>query len=67
MRDTDITLDDFPADRANCATCTRNGGVCPRNNANKNKQHNGILYGIGNEPTGIIYRCVHYTGRYEQR
>ena len=25
-----LTLDDFPGDRANCATCTRKGGACPR-------------------------------------
>lgn len=62
----DLTLEDFPSDRASCATCTRTGGVCPRNNQNKNKQHNGILYGIANEPAGIIYRCTHYTGKYDQ-
>lgn len=59
-----ITLDDLPQDRANCGNCTRKGGACARSVNNKT-QHNGYLYGIGGEPTGIIYCCPNYTGRYK--
>lgn len=58
------TLDDFPSDKANCGNCTRQGGGCPRNRNNKNKQHNGLLYGYDAEVTGIIYKCPNYTGVY---
>ena len=47
------TIEDFPADRANCGTCTRKGSYCPRSKKNK-QQHNGLLYGFGNQVTGII-------------
>ena len=57
----DITLDDFPQDRANCGNCTRKGGACVRSKNNKT-QHNGNLYGFNSEVTGVIYRCVNYTG-----
>lgn len=59
-----ITLEDFPQDSANCGNCTRKGGACERTKNNK-QQHNGYRFGIGGEPTGIIYRCPNYTGRYE--
>jgi len=59
------TIEDFPADRANCGNCTRKAGVCPRSKNNK-QQHNGLLYGFGNQVTGIIYRCVNYTGPFKK-
>ena len=59
------TIEDFPADRANCGTCTRKGNYCPRSKKNK-QQHNGLLYGFGNQVTGIIYRCMNYTGPFKK-
>ena len=59
------TLEDFPVDRANCGNCTRKGGYCPRNKSNK-QQHNGLLYGFNKEVTGIIYRCINYTGAFKK-
>ncbi len=59
----DITLEDFPNDRANCGNCTRRGGACARTKNDK-RVHNGCLYGIGGEVTGVIYRCPHYTGAF---
>ena len=61
-----ITLEDFPQDEENCGNCTRKGGACERSRNNKT-QHNGVLYGINGEPTGIIYKCVHYTGKYKDK
>lgn len=58
-----ITLEDFPQDRANCGNCTRNGGACARSKGDKTI-HNGNIYGHG-EVCGVIYKCVHYTGRFE--
>ena len=58
------TIEDFPSDRANCGTCTRKGGYCPRSKSNK-RQHNGLLYGFNKEVIGIIYRCPNYTGKYQ--
>ena len=58
------TLEDLPSDQANCATCTRQGGGCART-ANKNRQHNGLLYNEAGEVTGMIAKCTNYTGRYE--
>lgn len=57
------TMDDFPGDRPNCGNCTQSRSLCPR--AKTNKQiHNGVMY-AGSEPRGIIYRCVHYKGKYD--
>lgn len=58
-----ITLEDFPQDRANCGNCTRNGGACARSKNDKTI-HNGNIYNNG-EACGVIYKCVHYTGRFE--
>lgn len=58
-----ITLDDFPSNEANCGNCTRKGGGCLRSKSDKTI-HNGYMYGIGGDPSGIIYRCPHYTGPY---
>ena len=58
------TLDDLPTNKANCATCTRKGGYCPRNKTRKNKQHNGLLYNDAGECTGMIAGCLNYTGPY---
>lgn len=60
---TPITLDDFPTNEANCATCTRTAGECARSKANKHFP-NGMCKGINGETAGIIYRCQHYMGRY---
>ena len=61
-----MTLDDFPSNKKNCATCTRKGGGCERSKNNK-QQHNGILYNQDTKlPSGIIYCCIHYTGPYEK-
>ena len=58
-----MTLDDFPSDKRNCATCTRKGGDCERSKSNK-QQHNGVLYSpLTGEPSGIVYCCPHYTGQ----
>ncbi len=59
------TLEDFPSDRANCGNCTRKGGSCPRSKNNK-QQHNGLLYGLNGEVSGIIYRCLNYTGPFQK-
>lgn len=57
------TLSDFPADRPNCGNCTQSRALCPR--AKSNKQiHNGLIYRNG-EVQGIIYRCLHYKGKYD--
>lgn len=58
-----ITLDDFPQDRANCGNCTRKGGACARSKSDKTI-HNGNIYNHG-EVSGVIYKCIHYTGRFE--
>lgn len=62
------TLDDLPTNKANCATCTRNGGYCPRNKSIKSSghstQHNGLLYNEAGECTGMIAGCLNYTGPY---
>lgn len=60
-----ITIDDFPSDRANCATCTRKGGGCPRR---EKRYPNGyVKSSVNGDYTGIIYRCPNYTGPYETR
>lgn len=58
------TLDDFPSDRANCATCTRKGGSCAR--SNKNTPNGIVRNSMTGDVGGIIYRCQHYTGQYEK-
>ena len=27
--------------------------------------HNGLIFGVGGDVTGIIYCCPHYTGYYQ--
>lgn len=62
------TLDDLPSNKANCATCTRKGGFCPRNKNIKSRgrsiQHNGLLYNEAGDCTGMIAGCLNYTGPY---
>ena len=57
-----LTLEDLPQDRANCGNCTRKGGSCARTKSDKTI-HNGNIYNHG-EVSGVIYKCVHYTGKY---
>lgn len=64
MKVPDITLEDLPADKANCGNCTRKGGSCPRKQVNKN-QHNGYIFRNG-EVVGMICGCPNYTGSYQQ-
>ena len=62
-----LTLEDFPPNKKNCATCTRKGGACERSKNNK-QQHNGYIYSpINKEPSGIIYCCPNYTGPFKQQ
>ena len=58
------SLDELPANKANCATCTHKGGNCLRNKTIKNRQHNGLLYNEAGECTGMIAGCINYTGPY---
>ena len=58
-----LTLEDFPQDRANCGNCTRKGGACARSKSDKTI-HNGNIFGKNGEVSGVIYKCVHYTGKY---
>lgn len=58
------TLDILPPYKANCATCTRKGGTCPRNKNIKNLQHNGLIFSPWGEVSGMIAGCLNYTGKY---
>lgn len=58
------TLEDFPANKPNCGNCSRKGGICYRTKSNKT-MHNGLIFGVGGDVTGIIYCCPHYTGYYQ--
>ena len=62
IRDLMPTLDDFPQDQANCATCTRKGGACARTGKST---PNGLLRNpCTGEISGMIIYCPNYTGPY---
>ena len=52
------------SDEANCATCTRKGGPCPRSET-KRYPNGYVVSGVTRAVSGIIYKCPHYTGPYE--
>lgn len=57
------TIEDFPADKANCGNCTRKGGACARS---EKRYPNGYLKNsLTREIGGIIYCCQNYTGRFK--
>lgn len=60
-----LTLDDLPQNEANCATCTRQAGICPR----QEKRHpNGLIKNSQTgEIGGMISYCPNYTGPYERK
>lgn len=58
-----LTIDDFPQDKANCATCTQKMRMlCERE---KHKADKGTIKGPNGNISGVIYRCVNYEGKYK--
>ena len=56
------TINDFPTDKRNCATCQQTASaLCERD---KRKAHKGYLKGLYGEISGVIYCCVNYIGKY---
>lgn len=56
------TLDDLPSSGRNCATCTHEGGSCPR--SNRQQFPNGYVHNSATrEIGGMIAGCMHYTGK----
>lgn len=60
------TLDDLPQDKANCATCTRQGGICQRGKENKKTPNGYIRNSATGEICGMIASCLHYTGPFKK-
>lgn len=66
MKENIEALDDFPADAASCANCTRKAGLCPRRN--KSKYPHGYLHNyFTGEISGVIMKCANYTGKYMKK
>ena len=59
-----MTIDDFPTDRANCATCTQRRSLFCERMRVRSGVRGGYLHGPSGSVTGVIYRCVNYVGRY---
>lgn len=56
-----LTIDDLPQGKKNCATCTYRGPGCAR--MQKRYPNGMVKSSVTGEIGGIIAGCVHYKGR----
>lgn len=64
----DLTINDFPSNKANCATCTQKSTLfCVRNRRSKTFGNRAGY--VKNDSTGsydgVIYRCPNYQGPFQ--